>query len=403
MMESNMSEKENKQSYISVTVGGTESQLGFSWYFDQPGIGRLTYVKASELNNGEMPPYAACISTEGVLANERGQYSYQLTVKDLERNTLYAYQLTNNGTFSELMTFRTGKNADFSFALIGDPQLDSHAKNKYIPAWKQTLGIISDHEYFDGIDFILSVGDQIEEYNDEDDYAAYLEHEQMRRFPVATAIGNHESDSPLYHMHFNVANFSDYGKTAAGSDNYFTYNGVLFIVLNTNIHDVEEHRAFIRQTMDSNPVTKWRIAVFHNSIFTAGKHSAEGDLIALRNKLVPVLSESGIDVALMGHDHIYCRTYIMDGVVPVTDPKYYDNENYSSVTDPKGILYITVNSALGIMTHDITGEYGYAAVVNQEHIPNVSRVNISEDRFNVITYRTTDMTVVDKFTINRSR
>ncbi len=387
----------NKQSYISISPGADETKLGFSWYFDAPGTGSLSYVKKNESERVE----PLSLEAEGVTANDRGQCSYQVTAERLERDTEYLYWLTNNGHKSEIMGFRTGKEGDFSFAVVGDPQLDSHAEKSNLPEWKKTLAIIANHEYFNEIDFILSTGDQIEEYNDEGDYAAYLDHEEMRRFPVATAIGNHETDSPLYHMHFNVANFSDYGKTAAGSNSYFTYNDVLFIVLNTNIYDIEEHRAFMLETVAKHPDVNWRIAVFHNSVFTTGKHGPQANLIAFRKNLVPVLTEFGIDVVLNGHDHIYCRSFVMDGLKPITDPALY-GENYSSVTDPQGIVYLTFNSASGIKGYDVTGEYDYDALSNQEHIPNVSRVDISNNRFHIVTYRTTDMSVVDKFTVNKS-
>ncbi len=388
---------ESKQSYISISPGSTERSLGFSWYFDAPGTGCLSYVKKSEAARAE----PTSLEAQGVSANDRGQYSYQVTAESLERDTEYLYWLTNSGIQSKIMSFRTGKEGEFSFAIVGDPQLDSHAEKSNLPEWKKTLGIIANHEYFNEINFILSTGDQIEEYNDEGDYAAYLEHEEMRRFPVATAIGNHETDSPLYHMHFNVANFSDYGKTAAGSNNHFTYNNVLFIVLNTNIYNIEEHRAFMLETVAKHPDVSWRIAVFHNSVFTTGKHGPQANLIAFREKLVPVLTEFGIDVVLNGHDHIYCRSFVMDGLNPITDPARY-GENYSSVTDPGGIVYLTFNSASGIKGYDVTGVYDYDAISNQEHIPNVSRVDISDNRFRVVTYRTTDMSVVDEFTVNKS-
>lgn len=385
--------KNHKQSYISITPGRDETELGFSWYFDAPGTGVLSFIKKDEY--GSAP---TLLSAEGVRANDRGQYSYQVTACVPERNTEYLYWLTNDCVQSEVMSFRTGKSGGFSFAVVGDPQLDSHAEKSNVPEWKKTLGIIAGHEYFRDVSFILSTGDQVEEYNDEDDYAAYLEHDEMRRFPVATAIGNHETDSPLYHLHFNVANFSGIARTDAGTNNHFTYNGVLFVVLNTNIYDIDEHRRFLLEVMPKFPDVRWRIAVFHNSVFTTGKHGPQANLIAFREKLVPVLTEFNIDVVINGHDHIYCRSFIMDGLKPVTDPALY-GKDYSSIADPPGILYLTFNSASGIKGYDVTGVYDYDAVSNQEHIPNVSRVDISDGRFHVITYRTTDMSVVDEFTI----
>lgn len=384
--------KKSTQSYISITVGADQSKLGFSWYFDTPEKGCLSLCEKDDSSSSRT------FYTNGCPANDRGQYSFQLSVDALKPDTEYEYTLTNGNIQSETFCFRTGASGEFSFAAVGDPQLDSHAEKSNIPEWKRTLGIIADHEYFKGVSFIVSTGDQIEEYNDEDDYAAYLEHDEMKRFPVATAIGNHETDSPLYHMHFNVANFSGIARTDAGTNNHFIYNDVLFVVLNTNIYDIDEHRRFLLEVIPRYPDARWRIALFHNSIFTTGKHGPQRNLIAFREKLVPVLTEAGVDVVINGHDHIYCRSYIMDGLDPITDPSSY-GDNMHSATDPDGILYITLNSASGIKCYDKTGEYDYDAITVQEHLPNVSRVDVSKDRFHIVTYRTTDMTVVDEFTI----
>ncbi len=388
--------KNNIQSYVSVSPGADRSRLGFSWYFDLPGTGCLLLCEKE--NRASVRKFYA----EGCSANDRGHYSFQLTVDELKPDTEYEYRLINGDVQSEVFEFRTGPVGDFSFAAVGDPQLDSHAEKSNVPEWKKTLSIIAGHEYFKGVSFIVSTGDQIEEYNDEDDYAAYLEHDEMKRFPVATAIGNHDTDSPLYHMHFNVANFSDYGKTAAGSNNYFVYNNALFIVLNTNIYVEAEHRDFIREATAKHPDTRWRIAIFHNSVFTTGKHGPQRNLVAFREKLVPVLYDAGIDMVINGHDHIYCRSYVMEQLTPVSDPAYY-GDNMHSVTDPNGVVYITLNSASGIKCYDKTGDYDYDALTNQEHIPNVSRVDVSNESLRIVTYRTTDMSMVDEFKIYKSK
>lgn len=398
-MSYHLTKTKNEQSYISLTLGATEKELGFTWFFGRGGKGELRYARACELDCGRLPRNAGSVTTEGQPANERGQYSFQLTIDGLEADTEYFYQLKNQDTLSRLYSFRTGGKSDFCFALAGDPQLDSHSDNGNLESWARTLDIIGSDPRFADTDFVISTGDQIEEYNDEDDYSAFLEHPEMSRFPFGYTIGNHETDSPLYHLHFNICNFSKYARTEAGTNNHFTYNGVLFVVLNTNIYDVEQHRAFIDEVLAANPSPKWRIALFHVSIFTAGKHGRQENLIALREKLAPVLSRAGFDLVLMGHDHIYCRTFLMDGLTPMTDPALYGGSDKNEIAARCGTLYLTLNSASGSKTYGITGDYGYTAFANQEHIPNISRVNVGCDRITVTTYRTTDMSVVDSFTL----
>mgnify|MGYP000405797487 CR=1 FL=1 len=93
---------------------------------------------------------------------------------------------------------------------------------------------------------------------------------------------------------------------------------------------------------------------------------------------------------------------MMDGLTPMTDASIYDSENYDSITDPEGILYVTANSGSGSKFYNISGTYPYAAVQNQEKVPNVSYVTVSDTEFTITTYRTSDMSRVDTFTIYKT-
>ena len=91
----------------------------------------------------------------------------------------------------------------------------------------------------------------------------------------------------------------------------------------------------------------WKVVVFHHSIYSVASHSLESGILTRREELVPVFKDLDIDVVLMGHDHVYCRTYMMDGLDPMTDASIYNDADYSSITNPTGILYVTLNSASG--------------------------------------------------------
>ena len=93
---------------------------------------------------------------------------------------------------------------------------------------------------------------------------------------------------------------------------------------------------------------------------------------------------------------------MMDGLDPMTDASIYDDVDYSSITNPTGILYVTLNSASGSKFYTIkNASFPYSRVMNQENVPNISRVDVSDSQFKVTTYRTSDMSVVDSFAINR--
>lgn len=352
-----------------------------------------------------MPADTKSFTANGTASNKSGYYNYQTTATGLSADTTYAYQLVNGETKSEIRSFTTGGTGAFSFAAAGDPQIGASGSSvNDTDGWEKTLKLISGNSAFDGVDFLLSAGDQVNTASNEDQYDGYLEHDTLLDLPTATVVGNHDSGSAAYDQHFNNPNESSYGTTAAGGDYYFVYNHVLFLALNSNNTSTAEHKAFMEQAIQATAgqdIT-WKVVVFHHSIYSVASHSLESGILTRREELVPVFKDLDIDVVLMGHDHVYCRTYMMDGLDPMTDASIYDDADYSSITNPTGILYVTLNSASGSKFYTIkNASFPYSRVMNQENVPNISRVDVSDSQFKVTTYRTSDMSVVDSFAINK--
>lgn len=398
-------ESSTAQTDILLTPGADQSQMNFTWYAESAEAGTLLLTQLANVQNGQMPENAARFQSTVTKANDGDFYSHQLTVFGLESGTDYAYQLLNQDAASDIMSFTTAEEGAFSFAFVGDPQIGAGDElSEDISAWYNTLDIIGTNAVFADTAFLLSAGDHVNKASNESQYDGFLHHELLQSLPVASVIGNHDSGSDSFGQHFHLPNESaEYGVTDAGGDAYFVYNDVLFLLLNSNNTSTEEHRLFIEQALAANPNVTWKIAALHHSLYTVADHATDKKILTRREELVPLFQELGIDVVLMGHDHVYCRTYIMDGLTPITDSDLYDRRDYSSVTNPQGVLYVTANSSSGSKTYDIEDEtFAYSAVQNQEHVPNVSKVSVSEDSFTITTYRTTDMHIVDSFTIHRT-
>ena len=171
---------------------------------------------------------------------------------------------------------------------------------------------------------------------------------------------------------------------------------------------VAEHKAFMKEAIEANPDVNWKVVTFHHSIYSAASHAVDGDILSRRNVYVPVFTELDIDAVLMGHDHVYVRSFMMDTFDAVTESERYTDENNDgipeSVKNPEDeILYITANSASGSKYYGLhsSADTSYAAVKNQERTPNFSNIEVTENSFKVTTYRTTDLSIVDEFTIYR--
>ena len=168
--------------------------------------------------------------------------------------------------------------------------------------------------------------------------------------------------------------------------------------INSNDRSAAEHKQFMQDAIAANPDVRWKTVVFHHSIYSTASHASDGDIIDRRNELPQIFDELDIDVVLMGHDHVYTRTYMMDGFTPDRSQGVQ-----SSVTNPTGILYLTANSASGGKYYGITApEAEYAAVQDQSKRRTVTNVEVTNTSYTMTTYFADDMSVLDTFTIYKT-
>lgn len=309
------------------------------------------------------------------------------------------------------------------------------------------------------LNFVISAGDQVNKTGKpkEEEYAAYLSADALKNIPVATTIGNHDSLNKDYSYHFNNPNPTNLGMTEAGGDYYYSYGPGLFIVLNTNNYNVAEHEQAIKKAVENFPDTKWRIVTIHQDIYGSGLDHSDTDGMILRTQLTPVFDKYDIDVVLQGHDHTYSRSKILYGdgkthgsyefrldetgldydwdhaynkntgdsitlnplssdtaAVEAKDAFTADNKCYtiessgkSVVTNPKGTLYMTANSASGSKYYElINSQQDYIEVRSQNWLPSYSVIDLTKDDFKITTYQITDEGKVENidntFTIHKT-
>jgi MYXO-CTERM domain-containing protein len=155
-------------------------------------------------------------------------------------------------------------------------------------------------------------------------FAAYAT--VLENTPVWPTMGNHEglsansnTQSGPYYTAYVLPKAAEAGGVASGTEAYysFDYANVHFIVLNS--HDIPNgpgSAMLTWLTADLAATTQdWLIAYFHHPAYTKGTHNSdtEGQLIAMRQNVLPVLEAGGVDLVLAGHSHIYERSFLVDG------------------------------------------------------------------------------------------
>ena len=391
-----------EQKALNLTIGEDETKMNLTWYANTNTSGTVQLAKAGAMINGEFPSQFTTVEATNNQANDKGFYYNQATLANLEENTKYVYRVVNGDQVSKIYDFTTKDfDGSYNFIFAGDPQIGaSGSASKDTEGWDKTL---SDSINKFNPNFILSAGDQVNTASDENQYSGYLDHEELTSVPQATTIGNHDSSSNAYTQHFNLPNETAKGETAAGTDYWYVYNNTLFMNINTNNTSTAEHKAFMKEAIKENQDVRWKVVVFHHSVYSVASHSVESSILKRREELTPVFDDLGIGVVLMGHDHVYVRSNMMK-VMKVSQ----ETKDLTSVTDPEGILYLTANSASGSKYYDIKTNIStdFVAKMDQSKQRSISNIEVSENSFKVTTYlynsNDNQWSTLDEFTINKS-
>ena len=420
--------------HVSLTPGADETQLNYAWYSHTVETPK---VRVATKQNMEGAIEFEGTQTEAVTIDGVKYYSNKVIVKNLKEDTNYYYQVMQNGKWQDAEVYTTKSFSEFSFLYVGDPQIGasknqtSTEQEKMVSVgnevsstaadnlaarndgynWNNILNdAVKDHS---NVSFIVSAGDQVNAGKNEREYAAYLGADALTSLPVATTIGNHDSVSNQYSLHFNNPNaFSSkdanyiQGQTEAGTDYYYSYGNVLFIVLDTNNYNCATHENVMKKAISENKDAKWRIVVFHQDIFGSGYDHSDSDGMVLRTQLTPLMDKYDIDVVLQGHDHTYSRTYQLQGdgkdhtaygkdvdmksADYITQNNCYqivDDTESGTVVNPKGTVYLEANSATGSKFYNlIASKQDYISERSQTWTPSYSVVTVTDNSFSVKTY-----------------
>lgn len=386
---------DNGSGYITLTPGEDETKMNFSW--QSPKLEESIVIgKKADLSDSEKLEVKTSLNLFG------GEWTHTATAENLEEGKTYYYRYTINKAESEIYSFTTDSDDCTKVLFVTDSQIgrssgtqeEIYQNDTY--GWTKTLDTA--FEKNEGIDFILSSGDQVEDSYSEEQYTLFESPGILRSAPIAAAIGNHEFYTPNYSHHFNNPNSNTFAlfNWPAGRGYYFLHNDVLFIVVDSNNFFPSANRRVIKNACKAYPDAKWRVLMMHHSPFDASGADDIGNKFA-RFTVVPYIDEFDIDICLSGHDHYYSRSYM------IKDEKITDDTIENGVyKNPQGTLYVTQNSSSGSNysgTGDEISEYCEFAL--QERRQTYSIVEINENALTLTSYHTDTNEKFDTVTIKK--
>ncbi|MFC4728087.1 metallophosphoesterase [Coralloluteibacterium thermophilus] len=249
--------------------------------------------------------------------SESGAAHHHLArIDGLEPDTLYAYRVQGDGTWSAWSHYRTagGGEAPLTLLYFGDSQ------NKNLSLTTRVMREAQRHA--PDARLVLHAGDLVSGGDGQDDteWGEWFDAlgPLAPMLANAPAPGNHEyfeefEDTPqerrVLGRHW-PATFALPRNGAPGAEEttyWFDYQGVRVAVIDgtsaLDLGTAEAQAAWLDGVLADNP-QPWSIVLMHQPIYAprAGRNN-----VALREHVAPVIERHRVDLVLQGHDHVYAR------------------------------------------------------------------------------------------------
>ncbi|HKL94084.1 MAG TPA: metallophosphoesterase [Clostridia bacterium] len=273
--------------------------------------------------------------------------TYENNSNGLSVNKEFSLNDELNKNYFTFTTAAASTDGSFNFLAIAD--LQASIRDSYIES-KAILDSISNNNAVKDYDFILNAGDMVD--NGKNFYQWGWALDSMAEYFANTSMfitaGNHEESSNTLDKYFNYTleqGVNSDQDTESGLYYSFDYGTLHLVVLNTNDTTNKglgtAQLNWLKADLAAN-TSKWTVVLMHKGIYSAGSHSTDFDIVAMRAQLTKVFAEGGVDVVLSGHDHTYTTTCIVDKNGNVVQSALDENGNI--VNNDIGVVYITLGT-----------------------------------------------------------
>lgn len=393
----------------AVINGDSDTARGFSWYTDDECGSDLQIVPF-----GQDIEISEVVSGYSHKAMER--FVHKVDVDSLKPGTKYAYRVGDSQTdvWSDICYFTTADSSDdrADFIVIADVQASNEENFK-----KAAVVMEKATQYMPEHDFIVNLGDFVNDCTNEE-WDSYFKNfafanNNTTLIPVA---GNHEGNLQWFKFNnmFNIG-------AAPGSDVItgcyysFDWGDAHFAVLNSNdMYPMSMQQInWLKNDMNKSDA-QWKIVLMHRALYSAGKNINKPDTLVMREMLLPVIDELGIDVVFAGHDHMYFRTQQVKGDAVVeteTVTEVFDGVETQFVLNPDGAVHILPSTA-GTKRYSVNEDavspiLDCGAVVRDTYEGGVfAKISLDSEHFLYNAYMVNDetheVTLIDSYAIKKT-
>ncbi|MDR2753559.1 MAG: metallophosphoesterase family protein [Oscillospiraceae bacterium] len=338
---------------------------GFHWYTTVPAPSEV-------LVNGTI--------FVGTSEEFQGGYAHRVVAEGLAPGS-YSYDIAGvQGTFA----VDPGPGTGFSFAVIADVQ--AKTREEYDAA-AQVLRAAGTNNAFS-----VNLGDFTDDC-DNAQWDTYFDAFAGTHLSgtLVPAAGNHDGNLKWnwFRNMFTLKEPKNFLSNLTGVYYSFDYGDAHFAVLNTNdMYPMsQQQRNWLLNDMHQSDA-KWKILLMHRAAYSAGKNINKPDTLIMRRLLLPIIDETGIDLVLAGHDHMYYRSQPVKndqiaGTIGSLNLPAGALDYEDAYMDPAGAVHVLPNTAgpkrYQVNKSAITPILEVARIAEQPNLPVYSVVAIEDD------------------------
>lgn len=221
---------------------------------------------------------------------------------------------------------QVGKRQPVRVWVLGDPGTRKKAQRDVRDAYYKWNG---DRQ----TDFWLILGDVAYTAGKDAEYqgAIFQVYQSMlRRSVLWPALGNHDAGSAnsptlfgVYYDTFNLPAQGQAGGVMSGTEAYysFDYANIHVVCIDSSDNAWSKDGMMLKWLQADLKANKqdWLVAYCHHPPYTKGSHNSDNDrdsdarMRMMRERVLPILEDYGLDLMLTGHSHAYERSYLTDG------------------------------------------------------------------------------------------
>ncbi|WP_052416669.1 S-layer homology domain-containing protein [Paenibacillus sp. FSL R5-0912] len=308
-------------------------------------------------------------------------------VTGLEPGTAYHYRVGYEGHWSawyEYKTLAAAPDTPVSFVFV----TDSHTKgDNGLEIYQQ---LISDSlTRYPDTQFIMHGGDMVDDGGILNEWNQFWEASSVyaSSLPSGYTMGNHDVKGAGKEIFAKGLDLPENGPDVQKEYAYsFDSGEVHFIVLNSEADEVTmaKQAEWLRADLQASD-KKWKIVMFHKPAYHT--EDGRGNVIEYtQTYFAPVLEELKVDLVLEGHDHVYARTYPMNGGKPLLNGE-------------RGTVYLD-GGASGWKFYD-GKQYEYLNFMFDEDVPVYSAIQVSHDQITIQARTTESDALIDNYIIEK--